>query len=267
MPWFVATLGLKRVVMIGMAAWICRYLCFSVPSFPLALLGLILHGFCYSFFYVGAYMYIDKRAPAELKASAQSLLAFLLLGVGWLLGAQYAGYMMKQHPPQVRNMAAVLGAESNDKRPLPPWNNPDTATSAWRYLDYSATLRSLVTGEAPQPVNDLAGELDDDGDGVLTMAEVEAVPDAGVTIGGHDYSRADLAAAFKAIANIEAEGEVAGDDIRLTRDQWLAAQSCNWRPIWLWPAAGASVILLIFALGFRDPVNAKTDNTEAGGDA
>ena len=132
MPWFVTMLGLKRVVMLGMLSWIVRYLLFSVTSFPLVLLGLALHGLGYSFFYVGAYMWVDKRAPAELKASAQSLLAFLLLGVGWFLGAQYAGFMMDRYPPRAASMAAMLGTPSDDSRPLPSWTDPRAATSALR---------------------------------------------------------------------------------------------------------------------------------------
>jgi len=255
MPWFIATLGLKRVIIIGMLAWISRYLCFSVPSFQLALLGLVLHGFCYSFFYVGAYMYVDKRAPAELKASAQSLLAFLLLGLGWLFGAQYAGFMMNHYPPQVRNMASILGAESDDTRPLPAWNNPGTATSAWRYLDLSSTVKGLLTGETPAPVTDMAEQLDTNGDGTITMAEAKAVPASGVKIGDEKYSRADLVAALRKIADLEGEGNVPADKVRVTRPQWLAAQSCNWRPIWLWPAGLAAIIFLFFALGFHDPVD------------
>ena len=68
MPWFVSRLGLKRVVALGMLAWGLRYLCFACPDFSAALIGLVLHGFCYSFFYVGSYMYFDQRAPAELKS-------------------------------------------------------------------------------------------------------------------------------------------------------------------------------------------------------
>ena len=102
MPWFVATIGLKRVVAIGMLAWPVRYLFFASPDFSAALVGLILHGFCYSFFYVGAYMYVDKRAPAELKSSAQSLLTFLLLGVG---------FFCRQHECRPDD-AEVLGASA-----------------------------------------------------------------------------------------------------------------------------------------------------------
>ena len=39
----------------------------------------------------------------------------------------------------------------------------------------------------------------------------------------------------------------------LTRKQWLAAQSCDWQPIWLYPGIGVLVVLVIFLLAFRPP--------------
>lgn len=269
MPWFVAKLGLKRVLLIGMLAWITRYLCFAVPSFPLTLLGLVLHGFCYSFFYVGAYMWVDKRAPEDLKASAQSLMAFLLLGVAWALGSISGGLMMDRYPAPVGGMAAVLAADDQDTRPLPPWNDPNAATSAWRYLDLSATVKGLLQGEKtgaaerPDAVLDLAQRVDTNRDGAITMAEVKAIPDSGLTFGDHSYSRDELIAVLKKVASLEpsGEGDVADEGVRITRSQWLDVQSNRWAPIWLWPSAVAAVLGLLFALAFHDqPV----DTTEPG---
>jgi len=186
MPWFVAKLGLKRVLLLGMASWAVRYLCFASPEFWLALLGLVLHGMCYSFFYVGAYMWIDRRAPAELKSSAQSLVAFLLLGVGYFAGAKGAGFMMERYPAEIPHMPAhtvVEVAEAGEaaeglphririertreeapdetllsldngsvevtetKKRLPSWEDPQTEKSAWRYLDLSSTVKELLKSE------------------------------------------------------------------------------------------------------------------------
>ncbi len=104
MPVFVIKLGLKKTLLIGMVAWLVRYLLFIANDFSMDIIGLLLHGFCYSFLYVGAYMYVDKRAPADLKASAQSLLSFLLLGVAWFVGAKAGGIIMDMNPPEISNM-------------------------------------------------------------------------------------------------------------------------------------------------------------------
>jgi len=91
MPWFIARLGLKRVLVLGMAAWAVRYLCFASLSFPLTIAGLLVHGFCYCFVSVAAYIYVSKKAPPEMASRAQSFIAFLTWGLGTLLGAQLAG--------------------------------------------------------------------------------------------------------------------------------------------------------------------------------
>ncbi|OHB80809.1 MAG: hypothetical protein A2W31_00225 [Planctomycetes bacterium RBG_16_64_10] len=265
MPWFVAQLGLKRVVLIGMLAWITRYLFFAVPSFPMALLGLVLHGFCYSFLYIGAYMYIDKRAPEDLKASAQSLLAFLLLGLGWFLGAKFGGFMMDRYPAPLGSMAAVSHAGSKDTRPLPPWNDPDAATSVWRYLDLSATVRGLLRGDAlaaagPSAAGpDLAAQLDTNQDRKISMAEVKAIPAAGLVCGGVTYARDEMIELVRTIARTVDPRGGPEDEIQLTRAQWLDTQANRWRPIWLWPAGIAAVLFVLFALAFHDhPADATT---------
>lgn len=255
MPWFVSRLGLKRVVALGMLAWGLRYLCFACPDFSAALIGLILHGLCYSFFYVGAYMYFDQRAPAELKSSAQSLITFLLVGVGMFLGSLGAGQMMEMFPAPVRNMAAALGdASGEDARPLPPWEDPEAAASVWRYLDLSGTVSRLVYGEQPQAAApDMAAVLDNDKDGTITLAEVRAAPEATLQFGDHQYQRDELVTVFKKIAGLPPGGPVPDDQVRLTRKQWLAAQSPDWQPIWLWPGIGVLVMLVIFMIAFRPP--------------
>jgi len=297
MPWFVSKLGLKRVVMIGMLAWAVRYLLFACPAswaafaFPAALLGLVLHGFCYSFFYVGAYMYVDKRAPVELKASAQSLLTFLLIGVGWFVGSNTGGYLMQKNPPaityasrdvvvkvdeqapaggyeggrtvvrletgtdSVEQIAEVYdGSVAIDdvKKPLPPWNDPDAATSIWRYLDLSGTAKKLMGAEEPEAEADLVSELGANDDGEITMAAVKKMPDSGVEFGDHKYLRDDMVSIFKRIDGLKKKGAASEDDISLTRNDWLVAQACNWTPIWFWPSIAIFVVLVVFVFASRE---------------
>ena len=272
MPWFITKLGLKRVILIGMLSWALRYLCFASPSFSMAVLGLLLHGACYSFFYVGAYMYVDKRAPEDLKASAQSLLAFLLLGFGWFFGAKAGGLMIDTFPADVTTMAAV-NAETKEgvkDAKLPRWDDPDAATSAWRYLDLSTTIGNLISdddAEAKPVAKDLAQQLDaDKKDGRITLAEIDAFPEPAVTVDGLAYSKDDLADVFRKIAALQKSGEgVQEGQVGLTRDQWLEAQSAKWGPIWLYPSVAAFVILAVFFVGFREERAEETEPPPAEG--
>jgi len=261
MPWFVAKLGLKRVLLIGMLAWAVRYLCFSRPEFSLALVGLVLHGFCYSFFYVGAYMYVDKRAPAHLKASAQSLLAFLLLGIGWLAGGKAAGLMLELSPADVPTMAAISAEneETNEEAKLPRWDDPQAAESAWRYLDLSATIGGLFSDEEAEATPAGLEQLDTDEDGRISLEEIDQYGDSSIEIDGFIYSKKDLGDLFRQIAEAEKPDEEAPAAVSLTREKWLAAQANKWDKIWFWPAIFCFVILFVFAVGFRD----KSEEEEA----
>ena len=256
MPWFVSRLGLKPVLLMGMLAWAVRYLCFMSPDFSLAIIGLLLHGLCYSFLYVGAYMYVNKRAPADLKASAQSLLAFLLLGVGWFVGAQAAGFLKGWYPADVPSMAAVDAetGKAKEDASLPRWDDPEAATSAWRYLDLSATAKSLFQSEKDREKDveskpDLAQQLDADKDGKISLAEIDRFEGSGVTVDGLVYSKKDLKATFKKIhQKLNLDEKVALD----RKEHWLPAQTNKWKPIWMWPSIAVFVVCAFFFLAFHD---------------
>ncbi len=92
MPWFIARIGLKNVLVLGMGAWAVRYLLFASTSYPLILAGLVVHGFCYCFVFVAAFIYVSKKAPPDISASAQSLVALIMWGLGMLVGTQVSGW-------------------------------------------------------------------------------------------------------------------------------------------------------------------------------
>src|SRR5262249_23170628 len=60
-------------------------------------LGLPLHGFSYAFFTTVAAIYVDRLAPAHLRASAQGVVTFATLGAGTLAGNWLAGVAVERH--------------------------------------------------------------------------------------------------------------------------------------------------------------------------
>jgi nucleoside transporter len=95
MPWFFRRLGVKAMLLTGMAAWAARYALFAFGDNGalvwMLYAGILLHGVCYDFFFVTGQIYIDQRAPGHLRAAAQGFIAFVTLGVGMLIGSWLSG--------------------------------------------------------------------------------------------------------------------------------------------------------------------------------
>ena len=95
MPWFFRRLGVKYMLLVGMAAWTARYVLFAYGNSSdlvwMLYAGILLHGICYDFFFVTGQIYVDRRAPADLRAAAQGLIAFVTLGVGMFIGSWASG--------------------------------------------------------------------------------------------------------------------------------------------------------------------------------
>ncbi|QEG38837.1 nucleoside permease [Roseimaritima ulvae] len=89
-PFFFRRLGVKMMIIIGMACWVIRYALFAygAPSQVtwMLLLAVALHGICYDFFFVTGFMYTDQKAPKAIRGQAQSLLVFLTQGIGMFFG-------------------------------------------------------------------------------------------------------------------------------------------------------------------------------------
>lgn len=84
--------GIRGTMMVGIFAWPLRYAVFALGG-PLWLIlaSLALHGLCYVCFFTASYIYVDQIAPPDIRASAQGLIAFVLLGAGLVVGSWFAG--------------------------------------------------------------------------------------------------------------------------------------------------------------------------------
>jgi nucleoside transporter len=95
MPLVYARLGVKRMLLIGMTAWALRFVLFAMFArdhalVPMMYAGILLHGI----FFVMGQIYVDRRAPAHLRATAQGFIAFVTLGMGMFVGAYLSGVVV-----------------------------------------------------------------------------------------------------------------------------------------------------------------------------
>lgn len=100
-PFLFNKIGVKKMLLMGMLAWILRYICFangdSNTGMWMLYAGIILHGICYDFFFVTGYMYTEKKAGAQIKNAAQGLFTFATYGVGMFIGTWFSGLVVDRY--------------------------------------------------------------------------------------------------------------------------------------------------------------------------
>lgn len=118
---FLKSLGYKLVIVLGCLAYAIRFALFGVAGETapmLAYLGIAMHGFCFSFFFAAAFLYIDRIAPKDARHSAQTAFGIVILGIGPILSGFFNGWLDK-----------VGGVESMPSPEGEGW--ADGAAEAW----------------------------------------------------------------------------------------------------------------------------------------
>lgn len=120
-PFFFRRLGVKWMLLIGMLMWFVRFALFSGAAvdgvYFMILIGILVHGICFDFFFVTGQIYIDKKTTREIRGQAQGLLVLLTYGVGFLIGTQLSGFFVNTlgeggtlTPPEWRLFWGVFAA-------------------------------------------------------------------------------------------------------------------------------------------------------------
>lgn len=101
LPVLFARFGFKNTIMLGMLAWVIRYLLFAYGNAGeltyMLIIGIALHGICYDFFFVSGQIYTDAKAGEKYKSSAQGLITLATYGVGQLVGFWVAGFISEHY--------------------------------------------------------------------------------------------------------------------------------------------------------------------------
>jgi len=101
LPLFFTRFGIKKTLIAAMVAWAVRYLFFAFGNADenvwMLLVGILLHGICYDFFFVSGQIYTDSHAGAKFKSSAQGLITLATYGIGMLIGFWAAGLISNHY--------------------------------------------------------------------------------------------------------------------------------------------------------------------------
>jgi nucleoside transporter len=95
MPLVLRRTSVKRILMIGLAAWAIRYILLAFgdagSSVWMFYVAILLHGVCYDFFFMTGQLYTDQQAPVHLRSAAQGFITFITYGVGMYAGSLLSG--------------------------------------------------------------------------------------------------------------------------------------------------------------------------------
>ena len=82
--------GVKWTMVAGLGALAIRYFALwggiAADQTSLYYIAILVHGVIFGFFFVGGQVYVDKKAPPEIRAQAQGLIVLICFGVGMLIG-------------------------------------------------------------------------------------------------------------------------------------------------------------------------------------
>jgi nucleoside transporter len=89
-PLALSRFGVKWTMAMGLGALAIRYIALwggvATGQTFLYYIAILVHGIIFGFFFVGGQVYVDKKAPPEIRAQAQGLIVLACYGVGMLIG-------------------------------------------------------------------------------------------------------------------------------------------------------------------------------------
>ncbi|WP_342082938.1 MFS transporter [Dyadobacter sp. OTU695] len=110
-PLAFARFGVKWMLVVGLVAWIIRFIGFGygdASSEWLLYLAIVLHGVCYDFFFVTGQIYTDSKAGEQYRSSAQGLISIATYGIGMGIGSWISGVVADMYTvDNVKNWTSI----------------------------------------------------------------------------------------------------------------------------------------------------------------
>lgn len=104
-PFCLKRFGIKKVMMIAMAAWVFRFGLFGTGN-PgggvwMFVLSCIVYGVAFDFFNISGALFVDQNTDSEIRSSAQGLFMLMTNGLGATIGTIGAMYLCNYFVPEV----------------------------------------------------------------------------------------------------------------------------------------------------------------------
>ena len=100
-PIALARYGVKWTMVVGLVALLVRYVAFLTGGIfdytSLYFVAILVHGIIFGFFFVGGQVYVDKKAPKEIRAQAQGFIFLVCYGIGMLIGNFFNGKLISHY--------------------------------------------------------------------------------------------------------------------------------------------------------------------------
>jgi NHS family xanthosine MFS transporter len=97
-PFFLRNFGIKKVMLISMAAWVLRFglLAFGNPADGLwmIIVSCIVYGMAFDFFNISGSLFVETTTDAKTRSSAQGLFMMMTNGFGAVLGSYVSGLLI-----------------------------------------------------------------------------------------------------------------------------------------------------------------------------
>jgi nucleoside transporter len=156
-PFFFRRLGVKGMILVGMLAWVARYLLFAFGApdqiMWMLFLGVALHGICYDFFFVTGFMYTDKVAPTKVRSQAQSMLVFFTQGLGMYIGYAIAFGIFYQEPSKLFGIGANFSGWGKGVPGFVPLQSAITEARGAKETSFLEQVGQMFSIKMPEGVN------------------------------------------------------------------------------------------------------------------
>ncbi|RCU42555.1 MFS transporter [Chryseobacterium lacus] len=101
-PFFLKRFGIKKVMLISMAAWVMRFTFFAYGTpeglgLVLIILSCIVYGMAFDFFNISGSLFVETTTDYKIRSSAQGLFMMMTNGFGAVIGSLGSGWIISKY--------------------------------------------------------------------------------------------------------------------------------------------------------------------------